>query len=304
MRAVQITAYGGPEVLTINDVAKPAAGPGQLLVRVAAAGVNPVDWKIRDGYMKDHLPFTFPTTLGNEIAGTVEAIGDGVTDFAVGDEVFGSTGPIGAFADYAAIPAASAAKKPASLSPVEAAALPVAVVTTAPVLEAGAVGPGTKLLVHAAAGGVGSIAIQLARHRGAEVTALTSPDNIDFVRGLGAQHVVDRTTDYEKTIGDFDVVLDAFGPEAQARSWGLLKPGGILISLVAPPSEETAKAHNVRATMTFGVPNGVALAEAARLVESGDLKVTIARTYPVEEAGAALAEVQAGKVRGKIVLTF
>lgn len=304
MRAVQIEGFGGPEVVKLGDAPRPQAGPGQVLVRVAAAGVNPVDWKIRDGYMKDLMPFTFPTILGNEFAGTVEAVGDGVAGFAVGDEVHGATGPIGAFAEYVAADPILITKKPTALGMAEAAALPVAVATARSAFEAGEVGQGTRLLIHAAAGGVGSIALQLARSLGAEVTALASPANMEFVRSLGADHVIDRTGDYEKEIGGFDVVLDAYGPEAQARSWKLLRPGGIMVSLVAPPSEDEAKAHGARGTMVFGRPNGQNLAEADKLVEAGKLKVTIARTYPVEQVNDAFAEVQGGRVRGKVVLTF
>lgn len=304
MRAVQITAYGGPEVLAVNQVAPPELGAGQLRVSVAATGVNPVDWKIRDGHMKDMLQIPFPFTIGNEFAGTVTELGEGVTGFAVGDAVYGSVGPIGVFADELAVDANALAKAPASLSLVESAALPVAIVTAQAAFDAEAVGPGTRLLVHAAAGGVGSIVVQLAKALGAEVTALTSPATMDFVRGLGADHVIDRTTPYEQAIGDFDIVLDAFGPAAQARSWGLLKPGGILISLVAPPDQDEAARHSARATMTFGTPNSAALAHAAALADAGKLKPTIQRTYPVEQAVAAMAEVEGGNVRGKIVLVY
>ncbi|MBA4355633.1 MAG: NADPH:quinone reductase [Novosphingobium sp.] len=304
MRAVQITAYGGPEVLAVNQVAPPELGAGQLRVAVAATGVNPVDWKIRDGHMKDMLQIPFPFTIGNEFAGTVTELGEGVTGFAVGDVVYGSVGPIGVFADELAVDANAVAKAPASLSLVESAALPVAIVTAQAAFDAEPVGPGTRLLVHAAAGGVGSIVVQLAKALGAEVTALTSSATMDFVRGLGADHVIDRTTPYEQAIGDFDIVLDAFGPAAQARSWGLLKPGGILISLVAPPDQDEAARHGVRATMTFGTPNAAALARAAALADAGKLKPTIQRTYPVEQAAAAMAEVEGGNVRGKVVLTY
>ena len=304
MRAVQITAWGGPEVVQVNQVAEPQAGPGQVVVAVAATGVNPVDWKIRDGYMKDFLQAPFPITLGNEIAGTVTALGEGVSGFAIGDKVYGSVGPIGAFADVVAVPAAALAHAPASLSLVEAGALPVAVVTAQAALDAGGVGAGTRVLVHAAAGGVGSVFIQLARALGAEITALTSPEMIDYVRGLGADHVVDRTTAYEQAIGDFDMVLDAFGPPAIARSWGLLKKGGILVSLTTPQDEAEAASHGVRATMVFGSPNPAALANAAALADAGKLKVRIQSAYPVEQAVAAMAEVAGGQVRGKVVLTY
>lgn len=303
MRAVQITAYGGPEVVMINDVPKPVLGAGQLRVSVAATGVNPVDWKIREGHM-DGLAIPFPFTIGNEFAGSVTELGTGVTEFAVGDVVYGSVGPIGVFADELAVDANAVAKAPASLSLMECAALPVGIVTAQAAFDAEPVGPGTRLLVHAAAGGVGSIVVQLAKAMGAEVTALTSPATMEFVRGLGADHVIDRTTAYEEAIGDFDIVLDAFGPAAQARSWGLLKPGGILISLVSPPDQDEAARRGVRATMTFGTPNAAALARAAALADAGKLKPTVQRTYPVEQAVAAMAEVEGGNVRGKIVLTY
>ncbi|WP_169799441.1 NADP-dependent oxidoreductase [Novosphingobium lentum] len=304
MRAIQITAYGDPEVVVVNDIPEPGLAPGQVRVAVAATGVNPVDWKVRDGYMKDYLQAPFPITIGNEIAGTVTAVADGVSGFAVGDKVYGSIGPVGAFADVVAVPATSLAHAPASLSMVEAGALPVAVVTAQSALDAGQVGPGTRVLVHAAAGGVASIFIQLAKALGAEVTALTSPATMDFVRGLGADHVIDRTTAYEQAIGDFDMVLDAFGPPAIARSWDLLKPGGILVSLTTPPDEAEAAGHGVRATMVFGSANPAALGNAAALADAGKLKVTIQRTYPMEQAVAAMAEVAGGNVRGKVVLTY
>lgn len=304
MRAVQITAYGGPEVVQVNVVPEPVAGPGQVLVRVAATGVNPVDWKVRDGHMKDHLPLPFPITLGNDVAGTVIGLGAGVTDFAVGDEVYGQVGPIGGFADVIAVPEAVLALKSPALSMAEAASLAVAVVTAKAAFDLADVKAGTRLLIHAAAGGVGSITVQLAHALGADVTALTSPDTIDFVRGLGADHVVDRTGAYEDSIGDFDVIIDGFGPPAQARSWGLLKKGGILLSLVSPPDEAAAAAHGVRAAMSFGMPDRAALDHATALATAGRLRPSVARTYPVEQVHEAMAEVERGQVRGKIVLTY
>jgi NADPH:quinone reductase-like Zn-dependent oxidoreductase len=250
------------------------------------------------------MPFRFPAILGGEIAGTVEAVGEGVTGFAVGDGVNASIGLGGGFADYVVATAANFAKKSAGVSMAETAGVPVAAVTSHAALIAGNVGKGTRILIHAAAGGVGSVAVQLARLRGAEVTALASPANIDYVRGLGAYHVEDRTGDYGNRIGDFDVVLDCAGPEAQARSWRLLRRGGILVSLVAPPAEDVATAHGARGVMVYGSPNALVLAEVNALVAKGDVKIHVSRTYPVDQAAAALAESQAGKVRGKLVLTF
>jgi NADPH:quinone reductase-like Zn-dependent oxidoreductase len=305
MRAVEISRYGGPEVMRVVEVSKPAGpAPGHVLVRVAAAGVNPVDWKAREGYLKDFMPFTFPAILGGEIAGTIVAVGEGVVDLPVGAAVNGTTGLSGGFADYAIANAATLARKPATVSMAEAAGVPIAAATVLAAFSAGNVGSGTRILIHAAAGGVGSVAVQLARLRGADVTALTSPAHADYVRSLGVNRVVDRTGEYEKQIGDFDVVLDAVGAEAQARSWKLLRRGGILLSLVAAPDSDAALKHGVRSAMVYGAPSAEGLAEVNALVAKGDIKIHVSRTYPVEQAAAALAESQAGKVRGKLILTF
>jgi len=306
MRAIEITGYGGPELIRITkDAPQPAApGPGEVLVKVAAAGVNQVDTKIRLGYLQAYLPLKFPAILGNELAGTVVAAGEGVAGLVPGDEVYGATGPVGAYADFVLLNAALVIKKPASLSMIEAAAVPVAVVTSFVALNAGSVGKETRVLIHAAAGSVGSVAVQMAVERGAEVTALTSPANMAFVRELGANHVVDRTSDYSATLGEFDVVLDGFGPAAQDKSWKLLRKDGILLSLVAPPSADAAAAHGVRAAMVQGYPTREALLEGNRLLAEGKLKITVARTFPVEEAAAAMAESAAGGVRGKLVIVF
>jgi NADPH:quinone reductase-like Zn-dependent oxidoreductase len=305
MRAVRIGGYGGPEVMSVADVPMPGRpGPGKVLVKVAAAGVNPADWKIRAGYLRDFLPLTFPATLGSEIAGVVEAVGDGVSAFVAGDTVNAATGLGGGYAEFVLIDASILAKIPANLGLVEAAALPVAACTALAAFDLGGVTRGTRVLLHAAAGGVGTLTVQLARLRGAEVTALASPGNFDFLRSLGATDIVDRTGDYERHIGGFDVVIDGAGPEAQARSWKLLKRGGIMLSLVAPPSEEEAAAHDVRVGMVYGMPNGAGLADVNALVGTGEVKVHVSRTYSIDKAAEALAESQAGKVRGKLVLTF
>ncbi|MDB6062458.1 MAG: hypothetical protein JWM78_2561 [Verrucomicrobiaceae bacterium] len=303
MRAVQITGFGGPEVLVIGEVPIPAPAADEVLVRVAAVGINPVDWKVREGYAKEFIPFHFPTTIGGEFAGTITALGEGVTDFAVGDEVHGMTGMIGAFAEYAVVKITQIALKPSRLSFVEAAAVPAAAFTAVTTLNAGKVGAGTRILIHSAAGGVGSMAVQLAHLRGAEVTALASPANIEFVKSLGATHVVDRTTAYEDQIGDFDVVLDAYGPEAQARSWQLLRRGGALLSLVAPPDQAQATAFGVRAEMVIGQTERSGLEEVDRLIADGSVRLKISRTYAFADIGQALIESQAGKVQGKLIAT-
>lgn len=304
MKAIQYSSYAGVEGLTLTDAPRPTAGAGEVLVKVFAAGVNPVDVAVSAGFLKDFMPLNFPATAGSEIAGVIEAVGSDVQGFAVGDAVHATLGISGAFAEYALVKTAALAHKPKAMSFAEAAGLPVAAATATAALDAGNVGPGTRLLIHAAAGGVGSVAVQIAKARGAEVTALASAGNIEFVKSLGADTVVDRASRYEDTLRDFDVVLDAFGPPAQERSWGLLKKGGAMLSLVTQPSEETAARYGVRAVRIFGMPTAEVLARADALVDAGKLKVHVSRTYPLAQAGAALREIASGKVRGKIVLVI
>jgi NADPH:quinone reductase-like Zn-dependent oxidoreductase len=304
MRAAQIAKFGGPEVVQIVDVDKPAPTDDEVLIKVEAAGVNPVDWKIREGYLREVLPFPLPITLGNEIAGKVVQLGANVRDFAVGDRVHGGVGMVGGFAEFVVAKTAPLAKLPVSISMTEGASLPVCVATAIPALDAGAVGAGTIVLVHAAAGAVGSMFIQLAKLRGAYVIALTSAANIDYVRSLGADKVLDRTGNWQASVGKVDAVLDAFGLPAQEGSWGVIKPGGILMSIAHPPSQQSATAHGVRSAMIFGSPNGANLAATDRLIEAKKVKVRIAGTFPLDKVRDALAASQSGNTVGKLVLTF
>ena len=303
MKAIQYTSYAGLDGLTLVDAPKPTPGADEVLVKIHAAGVNPVDIAVSEGFLKDFMPLTFPATAGSEIAGIVEAVGSDAQGFAPGDAVHAPLGVSGAFAEYAVVKVAALVHKPKSMSFSEAAGLPIAAATAIAALNAGDVGAGTKLLIHAAAGGVGSIAVQIAKARGAEVTALASAGNLDFVKSLGADRVVDRATRYEDSLRDFDVVLDAFGPAAQDRSWGLLRKGGVLLSLVTQPSEETAAKYGVRASMVYGTPTSAALAEADALIDAGKLKVHVTRTYPLTQTKDALVEIASGKVRGKLIIT-
>jgi NADPH:quinone reductase-like Zn-dependent oxidoreductase len=303
MKAIQYSSYAGADGLTLVEAPKPTPQSGEVLVKIHAAGVNPVDIAVSEGFFKDFRPMSFPITAGSEMAGVIEAVGSDVKNFAVGDAVHATLGSTGAFAEYVAVEVSKLARKPARMSFVEAAGLPVAAATATVALNTGNVERGTKLLIHAAAGGVGSVAVQMAKARGAEVTALASAGNIEFVKTLGADRVVDRASRYEDSLRDFDVVLDAFGPPAQERSWSLLRKGGVLVSLVTQPSEETAAKYGVRAVRIFGMPTGEVLAQADALVDAGKLKVHVSRTYPLAQAADALREVASGRVRGKLVLT-
>lgn len=303
MKAVRIPAYGGPEVLRYEDAPRPTPTQGEILVRIHAAGVNPVDWKVREGYMKDVWPAQFPLTLGSDVAGTVEEVGANVTEFAVGDAVYADLKD-GGYAEYAAFPATNAARKPQSLDFVQTASLPVAALTAWQALfDHAHLEAGQSVLVHAASGGVGHIAVQIAKNKGAFVVATASAHNHDFVRSLGADQVIDyNTTQFEDVVHDMDVVLDTMGGDTQERSWSVLKPGGILVSIVGGDTEKQAQAHGRRGVNMFAQDSGAQLAEIAALIDAGKLKPHVERVFPLAEARAAQELSEQGHVRGKIVL--
>lgn len=302
MRAVRIHAFGGPDVLKIEQIPRPEPGPGEVLIRVHAAGVNPVDWKIREGYTGHRLPLI----PGWDVAGVIESTGTGVKGLKTGDQVYGhfDLARDGAYADYVAVPAAEVALKPRSIDYTQAAAIPLAALTAWQALfDAGGLRAGQKILVHGAAGGVGSFAVQLAKWKGAYAIGTASSGNLQFVRDLGANEVIDYTrTRFEDVVHDVDMVLDTLGGETQKRSWQVLKKGGILVSLPTRPSEREAAAYGVRQA-SFGVkPNADQLAELARLVDSGKLRPIVGSVMPLADARLAQELSQAGHARGKIVL--
>src|SRR3989454_268395 len=234
MKAVQIHAFGGPEVLQYEDVPQPQPKANEILVRVHAAGVNPVDWKIREG----HLSATLPMIMGIDFSGVVESVGNGVTKYRPGDAVFGQVADeSGSYAEYAVAMESDVARKPEALDHIRAAALPVAGLTPWQALfDTANLSAGQKMLIHGAAGGVGSFAVQFAKWKGARVLGTASGDHVEQVRQLGADEVIDyRKTKFEEVARDVDVVLDTIGGETQERSWRVLKPGGIFVSLGPPP---------------------------------------------------------------------
>ncbi len=303
MKAVRIHAYGGPEVLQYEEAPRPAPQDGEILVRVQACGINPVDWKVREGYMKDVWPAQFPLILGCDVAGTVEQVGANVTEFAAGDAVYALV-PSGGYAEYASFPASIAARKPETLDFVQTASLPVAALTAWQALfDHAHLEAGQSVLIHAASGGVGHLAVQFAKNKGAHVVATASARNHDFVRSLGADEVLDyNTTKFEDVVHDMDVVFDTMGGDTQERSWGVLKPGGILVSIVSPDTETQAQAHGRRGVNMHAEPSAVQLAEIASLIDAGKVKPHVERTFPLAEARAAQETSQAGHVRGKIIL--
>jgi NADPH:quinone reductase-like Zn-dependent oxidoreductase len=307
MRAVRIHRYGGPEVLSYEEAPAPQPAAGEVRVRVHAAGVNPVDWKIREGWLKDRLNHTLPLILGWDISGEVEAVGADVTRFKIGDPVFSrpDISRDGAYAQYIAIRESELAFKPRSLDHVHAAGVPLAALTAWQALfDAARLESGQTVLVHAAAGGVGSFAVQLANWIGARVIGTASARNREFVLGLGADEVVDyRSTPFEQAVRDVDVVFDTLGGDVQRRSWQVLKPGGVLVSILEVPSEAEAQTHKARGAYVFVRPNALQLAEIASLIDTGTLFSPVETVLPLTEVRAAHELSQSGHARGKIVLT-
>lgn len=302
MQAVQIHSYGGPEQLKLEQAPRPAPQAGEVLVRVSAAGVNPIDWKIRQGLMKDFQPVTFPYIPGIEVAGVVADLGPGVTAFEVGQAVFGKSAN-GAYAEYVAVPAEDLAHKPQTLSFSEAAQVPVGVTTAwRALVEHGGLTAGQRVLIQGAAGGVGLFAVQLAKWKGAEVIGTASTANLDFVRSLGADIVVDyTTTPVESVVQDGDLVLDGVGTATMRSSLATLRRGGTLISIAALPPQEEAQARGVRAMMSRGAASAP-LQMFTQLIDEGLLKVPAGKIFPLNEAQEAHEYSQRGHGRGRLVL--
>jgi len=306
MKAVRIHAYGGADVLAYEDAPRSTPGHGEVLIRVHATSVNPFDCAVRAGYMSAYLNYTLPVILGTDVSGIIEEVGAGVTTFKPGDSVYARGGVTrdGAYAQYAVAPASDVAAKPKSLDHIHSAAIPHATLTAWQALFGIAnLTKGQTVLIHGAAGGVGHFAVQLAKWRGAKVIG-TASRNLDFVRGLGVDEAIDySTTPFENAVSNVDVVLDTVGGDTQQRSWQVLKPGGILVSIVQAPSEETAKAHGVRGAFVFSTPPiGEVLTEVAVLVDSGQIKPEVSAVLPLQEIRKAHQMVEAGHTRGKIVL--
>lgn len=306
MRAIRVHQYGGPEQLKLERIERPQPQEGEVLLRVQAASVNPLDWKIRQGLMKEFMPKTFPYIPGFEVAGVVEAIGAGASAFEIGQAIFGGT-ERGAYAEYITVPASSLAKKPETLSFVEAATIKGgAMVAWRALLEHGGLTSGQRVLIQGAAGGVGLFAVQLAKWKGAQVIATASTANLAFVRELGADTVVDyTTTPVESVVKNVDVVLDAVGAETLPGSLAALRRGGTLISLASPPPMDLALARGVRAMFSRGessVPLGVLLQELVRLIDEGHLKVAVGKMFALSEVQQAHSFCQSGHGRGRIVL--
>lgn len=306
MKAVRIHNYGGPEVLMYEDVPRPVPAPEDVLVRVHAAGVNPVDWKVREGRLQGRVDQHLPLVIGWDVAGIVEAIGPNVTTLKIGDAVYAhpDMSRDGAYAEYITVRASEIALKPQSLDFVHAAAVPLAALTAwQSLFDTAHLSAGQSVLIHAGAGGVGHFAIQLAHWKGARVATTASVNNTGFVRSLGADDVIEyHSTRFEDVLKNIDVVFDTQGGEIYERSWKVLKKSGVIVSLINQRSTELAEQYNARAAYVFVQPNAGKLTEIAGLIDNGTIKPVVDTVLPLAEARQAHSLIQGGHTRGKIVL--
>jgi alcohol dehydrogenase len=313
MKSAQITSYGNTNgVIEIRQTSTPNLSAGKVLIEVKAAGINPIDWKIREGYMQQMIHLQFPSTLGLDFSGVIKEVGEDVSsDFNQGDEVYGQagvpTGGSGAFSDVALTTATSIAHKPKTLDHIEAAALPLVGVSASQALvENIALSNGQKILIHGGAGGIGSIAIQLAKHLGAYVATTVSTNDKQFVQELGADQIVDyKKENFEDIIQDYDAVYDAIGGETYKRSFRVLKKGsGIIVSMLEQPNSELMNQFGIKALFLFSQVNRQRLIKLAQWVDQHNIRVNIAQTFRLDEASKALDYQKDAHPRGKVVLTM
>ncbi|RJE65749.1 NADPH:quinone oxidoreductase [Acinetobacter sp. JS678] len=330
MKAAYINRYGKIDDVQINEQPKPSLTENSILVKVHAASINPLDLRVLEGEFKAILPVSFPFILGNDFAGTVVEVGSKVSQFKVGDEVYAKTDLNGAFAEYTVVQEPSLALKAQNISMEQAAALPLVALTSWQALvEIAKVKAGQKVLIHAGSGGVGSIAIQLAKSLGATVATTISGKNSGWVKELGADIIIDyKTTDFEQELKDYDVVLDTQGGKTLEKSLNVLKRGGRLISISGPPDHAFAEAINpnwflkcvipmlswsirhkakkrgITYTFLFMQPNGQQLSKITELVEAGKIKPVVDQTYGFIQIKEALQYVNTGRSKGKVVLQF
>ncbi len=304
-KAVRIHAFGGLDKLVYEDAPVPAISADDVLVKIHAASVNPVDWKIREGYLKDFIPHQLPLTLGWDFAGEVVAVGEQVKNWKIGDAVYArpDLGRNGSYAEYIAVRGSEIARKPQSLDWQQAAAVPLTALTAWQALyEIANLKAGERVLIQAGAGGVGSFAIQLAKLRGAQVYTTGSSRNIELLKSLGADEVIDYTSRDFSQLRDLDVVFDTLGGEALDKSWQTLKRGGRLVSIVSNPDAQTAEQHGVTPLFCFVQPSESQLKELAALIDGDKLQLVIDSVYDLKDAAKALEKSQTGHARGKIVI--
>jgi len=304
MKAIRIEQFGGPEVMHVHDVEVPEPKAGEVLVRNVFVGINPVDYKIREGQYPEVKQDKLPLTLGREVAGLIEKIGQGVSGFKPGDRVFAMIGADGGYAEYSRVPAEHLALIPEGLDWPSAAGVPLAGHTAWQALvEHGQVEQGQKVLIHGGTGGVGQFAVQFAKVKGAEGYAPASTDSLPFLRELGVDRAIDYKTErFEDISKDFDLVIDLIGGDTQARSWQVLGEGGRLVSTLTMPDAHHPQAAGKTGTRFTADPRGEELTEIAGLIAAGNVQVYVAKTFELEEAKQALDFLADGHVHGKVVL--
>jgi NADPH:quinone reductase-like Zn-dependent oxidoreductase len=313
MKSAQINKYGSSEVIEINQsTSEPTVSSGKVLVIIKAAGVNPADWKIREGGMQQLISLQFPSTLGIDFSGVIKQVGEGVSpsDFKQGDEVYGQAGVInggsGAFAEMALANTESIANKPKRLSHAEAAGLPlVGVSAWQALVENIGLSKGQKILIHGGAGGIGSIAIQLAKYLGADVATTVSINDKQFVQELGADQVIDyKTQTFEDLLHDYDAVFDTVGDETYRRSFKVIKKGGVIVSMLDQPDSELMNQYGVKAIFQFTQADRERLTKLAQWVDENNIRVNVEKTFLLDEAGDALDYQKDVHPRGKVVLAM
>jgi NADPH:quinone reductase-like Zn-dependent oxidoreductase len=305
MRAIRIHEFGGPDVLKLEEQPTPEPQAGEVLVRVHAASINPVDYKMRNGgYLP---PDRLPLTLGRDVSGVIERTGASVQKFRTGDAVYAMLPrDRGGYAEFVAVDAADCAAKPKSLDHIHAAAVPLAALTAwQGIFDHGGLAGGQRVLIHGGAGGVGHFAVQFAKARGATVYATCSRDDLDFVRGLGADEAIDyRNQRFEDVARDIDLVFDLVGGETQDRSWSVLKQGGIIVSTLKQPSQEKATEHKARGAHYMAETSGRQLAEIGKLIDAGQVRIEVGNVFPLAKAAEAERVLEKEHVRGKVVLAI
>jgi NADPH:quinone reductase-like Zn-dependent oxidoreductase len=304
MKAIRVAAYGDPGVMQLRDMAIPVPGDDEVLIEIKASAVNPIDWKIVTGAMQRFIPLPLPFTPGVEAAGVVANVGRNVTTLKAGDEVLGFIGIVGAYATHAVVAADKLARKPASIDFEAAASIPAAALTAWQALhEHGRVQQGDTVLIHAAAGGVGSAAVQMAALAGARVIGTASARNRDHVLSLGAEDVVDyNAVDFTRRVSDVDLVLDLVGGDTQERSWSVLRRGGRMVSTVSQPDARRALDVGGEGMRFSTRPDGGLLSEIVALYEAGRLSRRIDSIFALAEAGDAMRKSMTQHVRGKVVI--
>ena len=311
MKSAQINTYGSSEIIKINqNTPELTISPGKVLVTIKAAGVNPVDWKIREGGMQQLIPLQFPSTLGIDFSGDIKQIGEGVSpsDFKPGDEVYGQAGVIsggsGAFAEMALANMGSIANKPKKLDYSEAAGLPSVGVSAWQALEENIeLSKGQKILIHGGAGGIGSMAIQLAKYLGANVATTVSANDKQFVQELGADVVIDyRTQTFEDLLQNYDAVFDTVGGDTYRRSFKVLKKGGVIVSMLEQPNSELMNQYGIKAIFQFTQADRERLTKVAQGVDENNIRLNIEKKFSLDETGDALDYQRDVHPRGKVVL--